>query len=70
MDNRIRAGDIEVCFSSRVLQITPREVVVETGVGTRSLLADYVLVLTGSRPDLQLLGSTGKMVDWGLPSSL
>jgi thioredoxin reductase (NADPH) len=65
----VQRGDIAMRFRSRVVRITPRSVFVEeTGengavVRTEELENDFVLALTGFRPNRKLLEDAGVKVD-------
>lgn len=64
LENRIRSGEIRAHFSSRVAGIRPHEIVVEGPGGVRTTLAnDFVLAMTGYRPDTALLEKFGIGVD-------
>src|SRR6186997_2188816 len=59
IDNRIKAGSIAARFNTRVLEITPTMVVVEQD-GTRDEIpAEGVFLLTGYRPDADLMRGAG-----------
>ena len=63
--NRVKEGRVAVRWCSRVVEITPAEVVVRRdpdGDGER-IPADFVLALTGYTADLALLRSIGVAVD-------
>jgi thioredoxin reductase (NADPH) len=63
IENRIREGSIAARFETRVVEITPTDVVVETA-GERSVLpADDVLLLTGYRADPDFLRRAGVEVN-------
>jgi thioredoxin reductase (NADPH) len=61
--NRITEGSIAARFESRVVEITPRHVVVEGPGGREDIEADAVFLLTGYHPDPELLGRAGVRVD-------
>ncbi len=63
IENRIRNGEIRAYFSSRVKEISLREVVVEIPEGTVTLPNDFVFAMTGYHPDPTLLQSAGVVVD-------
>lgn len=63
INNRIQSGEIPALFQSRVSEIRPAEIVVETPDGTRVLENDFVFALTGYRPDVEFLRSMGVEVD-------
>jgi len=63
--NRLKDGSITARWRSRVVEIRPREVIVrsEADGSTECPPTDFVLALTGYRPDLSLLRSVGVAVD-------
>jgi thioredoxin reductase (NADPH) len=63
--NRLKDGSITARWPSRVVEIRPREVIVrgETDGATECLPADFVLAMTGYRPDPSLLRQVGVAVD-------
>jgi thioredoxin reductase (NADPH) len=63
IENRIKEGSIAARFESRVVEITPTEVVIER-YGTREHLpADGVFLLTGYHPDVDLMRRAGIQCD-------
>ncbi|MEX1256538.1 MAG: YpdA family putative bacillithiol disulfide reductase [Gemmatimonadota bacterium] len=70
--NRISAGEVEVLWRHRIEEIRPDVVVVrsEEGGATRPIPNDWVLALTGWKPDHGLLRSLGVSIDvqTGVPS--
>jgi thioredoxin reductase (NADPH) len=59
IENRIKAGEITAYFNSTVKEILPREVVLNTPQGELRLKNDFVLALTGYRPDFDFITSMG-----------
>jgi len=59
IENRIKSGEIPAYFLSRVVEIQPDSIRVSTPQGEISLRNDFVFALTGYRPDLTFLNSTG-----------
>ncbi len=59
IDNRIREGSIKCHFNSKVLQITPTTVEIETPEGRKSLENDFVLAMTGYQPPFEFMESLG-----------
>jgi len=59
IENRIKNGEIMAYFNSRVVEVRPKSVVVETPEGAVTLKNDFVFALTGYRPDLDFLASLG-----------
>lgn len=62
IENRIKEGSITACFETRVVEIRPREVVVERDGIRNTLLADAVFLLTGYLADLKFLRDCGIVV--------
>jgi thioredoxin reductase (NADPH) len=62
IENRIKEGSVAVRFDSRLVEITPRHVVVEGPGGREEVEADAVFLLTGYHPDTGLLESAGVQV--------
>ena len=62
IENRIKNGEIAAYFNSTVNEITPTSVLLETPDGQVSLRNDFVLALTGYRPDLDFLRSIGVQI--------
>jgi thioredoxin reductase (NADPH) len=63
IENRIKAGEIEAYFDSRVAAIREDSVVLETPKGPKTLRNDFVFALTGYHPDFDLLTSFGVRMD-------
>jgi len=59
LENRIKNGEIKACFSSRVVEITPDAVVVESPEGRQTLKNDFVFAMTGYHPDFEFLEGLG-----------
>jgi len=65
IDNRIKEGSIAARFETRVAEITRGSVVVETvagglqASGREEIAADAVLLLTGYKPDVELMRRAG-----------
>ncbi len=57
--NRIDEGSITAYFNSEVIEIKPSEVVIRTPDGTKTLPNDYVVALTGYKPNFDLLNQVG-----------
>jgi thioredoxin reductase (NADPH) len=63
IENRIKEGSVAARFESRVVEITPTEVVIER-LGTQERLpADGVFLLTGYHPDVDLMRRAGVHCD-------
>lgn len=63
IENRIKAGQVNAMFSTRVKAITRDEVIVENGAGEKRLPARQVFALTGYHPDFAFIESFGVKLD-------
>jgi thioredoxin reductase (NADPH) len=63
IENRIKAGQIQALFETRVQEITPQEVMVSSNGSDKRLPAKQVFALTGYHPDFQLIQSLGVHLD-------
>jgi thioredoxin reductase (NADPH) len=63
IENRIKAGQIQALFETRVREITPQEVIVVNNGGEKRLPAKQVFALTGYHPDFQFIQSLGVHLD-------
>ena len=63
IENRIKEGSIEARFGARVVEIRNSSVVVESDGASDEIPADAVFLLTGFRPDVELLRRAGVRVD-------
>lgn len=59
IENRIDEGSILAIFNAELREIKEKEVVISTADGDLTLENDFVLLLTGYRPDFQFLRSLG-----------
>jgi thioredoxin reductase (NADPH) len=59
IENRIKNGEIRALFESKVVEITPDTVLIETPSVREQLANDFVFALTGYRPDFSFLESLG-----------
>ena len=59
IENRIKAGEIKAHFSSRVVEILPDQVLIESPGGRMGIQNDFVFALTGYHPDFSFLQSMG-----------
>ena len=59
IENRINNGEIKAYFESKVVEITPDAVVLETPEGSLTLKNDFVFAMTGYHPDFSFLESLG-----------
>jgi thioredoxin reductase (NADPH) len=68
--NRVKEGQIQVCWESRVKEIYPDEVLLTTPNGEQRKKADRVYVMTGFAPSLDLLRETGVPINpkTGIPA--
>ncbi|HSI70381.1 MAG TPA: YpdA family putative bacillithiol disulfide reductase [Gillisia sp.] len=57
--NRIEEGSIKGLFNARLKEIKEKEVIIETGEGEQKLENDFVLLLTGYRPNFNFLKEIG-----------
>jgi len=57
--NRIEEGSIKAYFNSRVREIREQELLIDTPEGERTLPNDFVLALTGYRPNFTFLEQAG-----------
>ncbi|HZJ36478.1 MAG TPA: YpdA family putative bacillithiol disulfide reductase [Gillisia sp.] len=57
--NRIEEGSIKAYFNSDLIEIRENEVVIETPEGRKTLENDFVLLLTGYRPNFKFLEEMG-----------
>lgn len=62
IENRIAGGEIKALFRSNITQIREREVEVATPEGLLTLENDFVLALTGYRPNFDFLRQIGIVV--------
>ena len=62
-ENRVKAGEIAARFSAEVVGIEPDAVTIRTPTGVERLPADRVYLLTGYRPDFELLENLGIELD-------
>ena len=59
IENRIKNREIKAYFSTKVVEITPDTVVLETPGGRETLGNDFVFALTGYHPDFSFLEQLG-----------
>ncbi|HEY2460413.1 MAG TPA: YpdA family putative bacillithiol disulfide reductase [Candidatus Acidoferrum sp.] len=59
IENRIKAGQVQGLFNTRVVRITPDDVIVANGAGEKRLPAKRVFALTGYHPDYAFIESLG-----------
>jgi thioredoxin reductase (NADPH) len=63
IENRIKEGSVRAYMESHVVEITPTAVIVENRQGRHELPADGVFLLTGYRPDTELMLRAGVNCD-------
>lgn len=63
IENRIKEGAVQARFNTRVVEITPADVVLDGPAGRTREPADAVLLLTGYRSDTALLRAAGAAID-------
>ncbi len=71
IENRIKEGSIKAHFNAKVLTIHENEIEIETKDGIHLLKNDYVLAMTGYRPDTPFLKKIGITIEdnnLGVPS--
>src|SRR5690554_6376795 len=59
MENRIEEASITAYFNSEIVEITESEVLIKTPEREKTLPNDYVVALTGYRPDFNFLKMLG-----------
>ncbi|MDX6189387.1 YpdA family putative bacillithiol disulfide reductase [Flavobacterium sp. Fl-318] len=59
IENRISEGSIKACFESNITEIKENTVEIETPNGKVTIENDFVLALTGYKPDLAFLRNAG-----------
>src|SRR5690606_10967658 len=59
IENRIKEGSIKAYFNSEIEKITETEVFIKTPQGQEIIGNDFVIALTGYKPDFQFLKSLG-----------
>jgi thioredoxin reductase (NADPH) len=62
-ENRVKAGEIEVRWNTAIREISNGDVLVEGAAGVERVPADRVFLLTGYRPDFDLLRGIGITLD-------
>ena len=63
IENRIKDGDIKAFFNSQITAIRKTEVDIQTSEGTETIPNDFVLAMTGYRPDYTLLQNLGIKIE-------
>ncbi|MDO1499932.1 YpdA family putative bacillithiol disulfide reductase [Winogradskyella maritima] len=57
--NRIEEGSIKAYFNSEITEIRKHEITITTPEGPKTLQNDYVIALTGYRPNFEFLANAG-----------
>ena len=63
IENRVRNGEIAARFKSKVVEIRPDRIIVQSDGGQEEIECDFVYALTGYHPDLTFLRDIGIEVD-------
>jgi thioredoxin reductase (NADPH) len=63
IENRIKAGQIQALFGTRVKEIVREGIVVENDAGVQELKARQVFALTGYHPDYEFIEALGVRLD-------
>jgi thioredoxin reductase (NADPH) len=59
IENRIKNGEIQAYFGSKIREIHPDHVVLDTPAGPLTVRNDFVFAMTGYSPDLKFLNAAG-----------
>jgi thioredoxin reductase (NADPH) len=59
IENRIKNGEVKAYFDSRIAEIAPDTIAVETPTGPETLRNDFVFAMTGYHPDFSFLERQG-----------
>ncbi len=63
IENRIKAGEIQARFNTKVVRFEPGKVVIHNGAGSEELPAFHAFAMTGYHPDFSFLESVGIRLD-------
>lgn len=63
IENRIKDGSIRAYFNTNVKEIKDNEVILETPEGEKTIVNDFVLAMTGYKPNYELFSSLGISID-------
>lgn len=63
IENRIKEGEIKVHYQSELKEITEENVVIKTPEGDVEMANDFVLAMTGYKPNFSLLTKLGVVMD-------
>ena len=62
IENRIKEGSIKAYFNANLVEIRPKEVDIQTEDGLLTIENDFVLAMTGYRPDFPFLEKIGVQI--------
>ncbi len=63
IENRIKNGEIKGWFNTKVVEIRPKSVLLDTPEGMVEIANDFVMAMIGYSPDMTFLNATGIMLD-------
>lgn len=64
IENRIKNGEINACFRTQVIRITPEQIILQNESGkTWDIPNDFVFAMTGYRPDVEFFKSLGIQIN-------
>jgi thioredoxin reductase (NADPH) len=63
IENRIKAGEIKGYFNTKVVEIRPKSVILDSPEGRIEIANDFVFAMIGYSPDMTFLNATGIMLD-------
>ena len=63
IENRIKNGEIQAYFNSRVIEVQPKNVLLDTSKGQLTVRNDFVFAMVGYSPDLNFLNQIGITLD-------
>jgi thioredoxin reductase (NADPH) len=63
IENRIKNGEVKAYFNSSVREVLPAAIVLDTPAGEVTLRNDFVLAMTGYRPDVEFMARLGITLD-------
>ncbi|HEY3825231.1 MAG TPA: YpdA family putative bacillithiol disulfide reductase [Bryobacteraceae bacterium] len=63
IENRIKNGEVKAYFNSRLVEILPAAVRIQTPESVVELANDYVFAMTGYSPDLKFLNANGIVLE-------
>ncbi|GAA5522372.1 YpdA family putative bacillithiol disulfide reductase [Aliifodinibius salicampi] len=59
IENRLKNNEITGYFNTEVKEIRPKEIVLETPEGTKTISNDFVLAMTGYQPNFEMMKTFG-----------